>query len=618
MTRELPAAFLGLLVGLGAILVSETARAQASFGEQYYEYELSDVLPSASVFDRVEAYQLVGLGRVPRGQHWRGYSTESRTNLVGYVFRTDDLVDIPGYSGKAMSTLVGIDPQGTITGIKLVSHSEPIILIGLGENTIHDFIAQYEGKHIADRILISQEPQSGFVVIDGISGATVTAVAQNAAILEASRLVGRSEGLLTAAQVRSRRPLNEFRALTWSQLGSSGAVGELTIPSEELGASDTTQFVNLRFAVLDPESIGRNLLGERSFEMVRERLERDGGSAVYIGGLGGVSFKGPGFARGGIFDRFVLEQDGRLFVFKDTDHITAPELALDDAPSFSESGIFFTADTFDPTAPFSFRLTVPIRVRDERSYATQVVDYQLPAAFVESEVPFWVSRWRASWLAVFFTAVFLTVIVAAFAFRQRLLPFRKPLHISTALLAALVLGLVLKAQPSTTQILTLFGSIGRTDRASEIFLSEPLLFMLWTVTAVTLVLWGRGFFCGWVCPYGALLEALISVWQKLAPTELRERIDAWKPPRYLRYGKIVSFAVILVVSFVSFPMAEALNEVEPFKTLVLYLVRPWPFVAYFALLTLVSVVSHRFFCRFLCPLGGGAGHPLDTTATVSS
>ena len=609
MTRGLGAALLGLLVGLGVSLGSETVRAQIPFGEQRFDYELSDVLPEASVFDDVDTFLPFGVGQVPNKRHWRGYETESRTNLVGYVFLTNELVDIPGYSGKAMSTLVGVDPQGTITGIKLVSHAEPIVLIGLGENTLHEFIAQYQGKHIGDRVLISQEPQSGYVVIDGISGATVTAVAQNAAILQASRIVGRSEGLLTAAQVRSRRPSAEFRPLTWSQLDSKGAIGGLTVAPEELGASDETQTVDLRFALLDPPSIGRNLLNERSFEMVRERLARDGGSAVYVGGIGGFSFKGPGFARGGIFDRFVLEQDGRLFVFKDTDHITAPELALHDAPSFRESGIFFTAEAFDPTAPFSFRLTVPYRVRDERSYATYIADYQLPAAYVESEMPFWVARWQSSWLAVFFTAAFLTIIVVAFAFRQRLLRYRKPLHISTAMLAAIVLGLVLKAQPSTTQILTLFGSIGRLDRASEIFLSEPLLFMLWTVTAVTLVVWGRGFFCGWVCPYGALLEALIAVWQKLAPTGLRERIDAWRPPKYLRYGKVLSFAVILTVSFVSLPMAEAFNEVEPFKTFVLHLVRPWPFVTYFALVTLVSVVSHRFFCRFLCPLGGALAIP---------
>ncbi|MDO2306069.1 4Fe-4S binding protein, partial [Escherichia coli] len=33
----------------------------------------------------------------------------------------------------------------------------------------------------------------------------------------------------------------------------------------------------------------------------------------------------------------------------------------------------------------------------------------------------------------------------------------------------------------------------------ELFLSDPLLFILWTFTAASLLLWGRGVFCGWLC-----------------------------------------------------------------------------------------------------------------------
>ena len=51
------------------------------------------------------------------------------------------------------------------------------------------------------------------------------------------------------------------------------------------------------------------------------------------------------------------------------------------------------------------------------------------------------------------------------------------------------------------------------------------------------------------------------------------------------------------------------DEVEPFKTFVLRLARPSAFVVYFVVITLLSVVVHRFFCRFLCPLGGGLAFP---------
>lgn len=585
-----------LVLGLGAVLAPGPASAQLPFGEKRYEYQLSDVLPEATVFDRVDS-------------HWRGYRTEARAELVGYVFLTDDLVKVPGYSGETLNTLVGMDTEGTFTGVKIVRHSEPIVLIGLSEATIHEFTRQFAGKKVTDRILISDSPEPGYVVVDAITGATVTAVAENATILDAGRIVAQAEGIVSAAEVRTRWPLQTFERLTWRQLESAGAIGAITVAADKLGLPGRAPAVDLRFAVLDAPSIGRSLLGDRYYQIVRDRLDRDGGSAVYIGGLGTISFTGAGFARGGIFDRFGLDQAGHLFVFTDLDYLARPVIVADGAPPFAEGGVFFTNADFDPTDLFTFRLTVPYRINDQRSYSTYVIDHRLPSRFVESDAPFWLTRWRAIWLEAIGTAVVLLTLLGAFVFRQRVLPWRKLLHRTTAVLAAVVLGIVLKAQPSTTQILTLTGSASRLEFPAETFLSEPLIFMLWIVIAITLVVWGRGFFCGWVCPYGAMLEALIGLWEAWVPLPVRRRIEAWQPPHWFRHLKIVTFVAILTVSFVSLPLAEAIDEVEPFKTFVLHLARPPAFVAYFVIITLLSVVIYRFFCRFLCPLGGALAIP---------
>ena len=124
--------------------VSGSASGQISFGEQEYEYEPGDVLPQAVEMVRQETY-------------WEGYSggEAGGRRLLGYVFLTDDLVEIPGYSGKTMNTLVGIDTQGKITGVKIVRHAEPIVLIGLSEDDILRFVTQYTGLDVRDRIIIS-------------------------------------------------------------------------------------------------------------------------------------------------------------------------------------------------------------------------------------------------------------------------------------------------------------------------------------------------------------------------------------------------------------------------------------------------------------------------------
>ncbi|MFQ5789836.1 MAG: FMN-binding protein, partial [Acidobacteriota bacterium] len=298
----------------GVLCSPGSAWGQLPFGEQRYDYELGEVLPDAREFVRAETY-------------WKGYDAGEAgrgERLVGYVFLTDDLVEIPGYSGQTLNTLVGMDTEGTITGLKIVRHSEPIVLIGLSEVTIHEFVAQYVGKKITERVIISDSAGPGYTAVDGISGATVTAVAENATVLEAGRLVARAEGIVKPSQLRRRRPSDRFRVLTWEELVARGAIGSITVRPEELGLSGDSLPVDLRFSILDPPAIGENLLGERFFAIVQDRLERDGGSAIYVGGNGALSFKGAGFARGGIFDRFLLEQAGDLFVVKDMDYINFP------------------------------------------------------------------------------------------------------------------------------------------------------------------------------------------------------------------------------------------------------------------------------------------------------
>ena len=592
--------FILLTLMLG--VVAQTASAQVLFGEKRYPYELNDVLPEAARFVEKEGY-------------WEAYGGAG-DELLGYVCLTDNLVQIPGYSGHTLNTLVGLDLTGKITGVKIVSHAEPIVLIGLDEQVILDFVAQYPGRDIRDRIIISNTPKSGYVAVDGISGATVTAVAENATILKAARQVARTVGIVKASEVRTRRPSPLYEPLDWPALVARKAIGRLTLQPAELHRSGDGPALDLYYAILDAPSIGKNLLGERYYKIVQDRLARDGGCALFIGGRGPVSFKGAGFARGGVFDRFSLEQGGDLFVFKDMDYVNHFDLPIEGMPELHEGGIFYMKNPdFDPTRPFTFHLTLPYRVGDKKEYATFLSDYVLPDDFVEEEVPFWKTRWQEERLEAVGLGLFLAASAGLFTFRRRLLPYRKWIHRTVAVVAVVWIGLLMKAQPSTTQILTPVSSAVHGKLPMEVFLSEPLIFLFWIAILVSLPLWGRGFFCGWLCPYGALLELLTTVWHKAAPRRLTRRIDRWDPGRLWRWTKYATFLVILAVAVVSLPAAEMLDEVEPFKTFILRLARPAHFVAYFALVTVGSMVVYRAFCRFLCPLGGALAlasfKPLD-------
>ena len=132
-------------------------------------------------------------------------------------------------------------------------------------------------------------------------------------------------------------------------------------------------------------------------------------------------------------------------------------------------------------------------------------------------------------------------------------------------------------------------------------------FILWFAVAAALLFWGRGAYCGWLCPFGALQELTNQVARKL-------RIPQWTLPWGLHERlwpvKYMIFLGLFGVSLASVEQAERLAEVEPFKTaIILNFVRAWPFVAYAVALLVAGLFVERFYCRYLCPLGAALAIP---------
>ena len=124
------------------------------------ETYLSEVLPQADRFERI--LQPVA--------HYKGYKGDG---FVGAAFITTEVCPEKtwGYQ-SSISTLVGVNAQGRIVGVKILAHSEnPNYTRGL----LSKFVSQFIDKDISSNFVLGQD-------IDAITGATVSSSAINRSI----------------------------------------------------------------------------------------------------------------------------------------------------------------------------------------------------------------------------------------------------------------------------------------------------------------------------------------------------------------------------------------------------------------------------------------------------
>ena len=127
---------------------------------------------------------------------------ESQAGAEGHVLLTDRLAPIPAYSRHPISLLVAVDLDGVIEGVRIVEHREPILGAGVDPAMLNDFVAQYRGLPVGTNVRVGGDSGDRHVAIDGISGATITAMVMNASVM---RSLEKAAEVLTPKS-RTRNP----------------------------------------------------------------------------------------------------------------------------------------------------------------------------------------------------------------------------------------------------------------------------------------------------------------------------------------------------------------------------------------------------------------------------
>lgn len=557
------------------------------------------------------------------------------TELVAYVFESIDMAPVPGFSGVPINMLIALDPKGNFLEVKVIGHHEPVFLDGLGEAPMFRFAEQYKGLSLTDNITIDSAPRNGprregsNIHIDGVAKATASVRIINQSVLAAALKVARKKlgfsGARDPDQIARIKP-DVFQALNLPQLLDKQLIGHVVlknaaveqafkgtpaagIDAEALARPDEV-FAEVYVAHASVPEIGRNLLSPRAWQKLAARLD-PGDHAIVVMWRGRYGVVGEDFVRGTVPDRLILKQGGLPIEMRDLDldlTLAAPA-AL---PGMSIKAFRVIAQAgLDPAHALDFGLHVkrakgiiyPERFSKEFNFTLQLPERYYTAA--ESDNKTWLAIWKQRWAELALLAAGLAVLSIALI-RQAALTrdarrfawFRNAYLLYTTLF----IGWYAQGQLSIVNLTGLLQAL-KDGRSLSFFLYDPMTVSLWAYVLVSLLVWGRGTFCGWLCPFGALQEFTARLGRLLRIPQIPVRAATDARLKLIKYALL---AGILAAALFSAELTDRLVEAEPFKTAItLNFVRAWPFVLYAVALLLLSATIYKFFCRYLCPFGAG-------------
>ena len=473
-------------------------------------------------------------------------TADGKPKLLGYAFETVDFTNLRGYSGKPINLFVFMDLDGRFLKINLIDHTEPLFLSVFSHAKLVAFAAQYV-KLTFHHFIEIHGPNDPLVHIDrnvsmqGVHRGTISAKAIDRSLLAAAAKVARAK---LDPSVLEHTPSWYF-----SGPGGASAVPAAAVPDKT------------------PEPVAP-VAGNTSRAPI---VTTYAPAATKTAESGDTKDKVP-----------ASEADKSAGKYAE---VKKPDSTV---PIAVEQAVETVAQTV-VTADAQTRLDQLERIQhmDEDSSGRHE----------------WLQVWQSQRVDITVLLLGLVVLTTGLIAQKRMSATDTRLRILRSAYLVFTVGFIGWYAQGQLSIINITGAIESLSTGGDLsfLMNDPITVILWVFVAGTLLVWGRGTFCGWLCPFGALQEliSLIANAAGLQQRRLRAALD--RQLKWLKYGVL---ATILVSIFAAPSFARIAIEVEPFKTAIsLYFDREWPFVLWALSCLALGVFVYRGYCRYICPLG---------------
>ena len=552
--------------------------------------------------------------------------------LAGYVFETEPLAPLPGFSGAPINMLVMLDLEGRFIDVRLISQNEPVFVSGLGEAPFNQFLEQYKGLSINQSLVVGTPyggaaAGAGTVYLDGVTKATASVRIAHESIMGATLAVAKEKMQGIASGPPAYPDPGHDEPLTWQDLVDQGLVTHKVVSNAEIDAAfagtiwagddpeaaadPAAPYLDLWVVDIGPPAIARAALAPSGLRELQAFLKiSPDDEPILLIETGRHGLVSPDFVRNTAPDRLTVTQDGLPVPIRDSD------LLVELAPGLPEgTTMVLRTDRrlgFDPAREWVLDVAA---VREHGMFQPQTGTVTLAVPHLTDARFFKRAEAPAAPVSPFVAAldhragdlvalaVFLTGLTAVLLWRMNPLAglARFP-AVRLAILAVVVVFIGWWGQGQLS-IVTVLGVLRTLAQGGSLafLLYDPFSLLVWATAILGFVLWGRGLFCGWLCPFGALQEFAFALGRRLRLPRI-EPSPAWD--RRLKLVKYLVLAGLVASVFLAPDAVDTLAEVEPFKTAITtYFVRAWPYVAYAGGILLISMVLFKGYCRYVCPLG---------------